>query len=243
MHLSVSLACSLPCCLNIAVDFQLFFPCSVQFSSSHGLQHARLPCPSPTPGVYSNSVPLSRWYHPTISSSFVPLSSRLQSFPTSGSFQMSQLFASGGQSIGAFSFSISPSNEHPGLTSFRMMDWLDLLAIQGAHSSKASVLWSSAFFMVQLISLHDDWIPALIETVSHPVDIFGLPGFCLLLRLVSWWSSFYIIYFLLLSTFRGQLELSNEYWPYCQSSAAACIGNPSYSYFLLILSLSDLPSP
>ena len=64
-----------------------------------GLQHARLPCPSPTPGDYSNSCPLSRWCHPTISSSVVPFSSRLQSFPAAGSFQMSQLFASGSQSI------------------------------------------------------------------------------------------------------------------------------------------------
>ena len=60
----------------------------------HGLQHARPPCPSPMPGVYSNSCPLSRWCHPTISSSVVPFSSHLQSFPASGSFQMSQFFAS-----------------------------------------------------------------------------------------------------------------------------------------------------
>ena len=78
---------------------------SVQFSRSvvsdslqfRGLQHTRPPCPSLTPGVYSNSCPLSRWCHPTISSSVIPFSSWPQSFPTSGSFQMSQLFASGGQ--------------------------------------------------------------------------------------------------------------------------------------------------
>ena len=75
----------------------------------HGLQHARLPCPSPSPGAYSNSCPLSQWYHPTISSSPVPFSSCLQSFPASGSFPMSQLFASGGQSIGA-SASVLPMN-------------------------------------------------------------------------------------------------------------------------------------
>ena len=81
---------------------------SVQFSRSvlsdsfqpHGLQHARLPCLSPTPGAYSNSCPLSRWCPPTISSSVIPFSSHLKSFPASGSFQMSQLFTSGGQSIG-----------------------------------------------------------------------------------------------------------------------------------------------
>ena len=93
--------------------------CSVQFSSvaqscltpwRHGLQHARLPCPSPTPGVYLNSRPLSWWCHPTISSSVVPFSSRLQSFPTSGSLPGSQFFASGGHSIGVlkFSFNFSP---------------------------------------------------------------------------------------------------------------------------------------
>ena len=66
----------------------------------HGLQHTRLPCPSPTPGVYSNSCPLSQWCHPTISSSVIPFSSRLQSFPASGSLSMSRFFSSGGQSIG-----------------------------------------------------------------------------------------------------------------------------------------------
>ena len=80
---------------------------SVQFSHSvmsdslrpHGLQHTRLPCPSPTPRVYSDSCPLSWWCHPTISSSVFPFSSHLQSFPASGSFQMSQFFALGGQNI------------------------------------------------------------------------------------------------------------------------------------------------
>ena len=89
---------------------------SVQFSRSvvsnslppQGPQHTRPLCPSPAPGVYSNSCLLSRWCHPTISSSVVPFSSHLQSFPASGSFQMSQLFTSGGQS---FNFNISPSNE------------------------------------------------------------------------------------------------------------------------------------
>ena len=65
----------------------------------HGLQQTRLPCPSPTPGVYSNSCPLTRWCHPTILTSVMPFSFRLQSFPTSGAFQMSQFFSSGGQSI------------------------------------------------------------------------------------------------------------------------------------------------
>ena len=93
--------------------------CSVQFSRSvvsnslwpHGLHHARLPCPSPTPGVCPNSYPLSWWCHPTISSSVVPFSSCLQSFPASGSFHMSQLFISGGLSIGvSASTSVLPMN-------------------------------------------------------------------------------------------------------------------------------------
>ena len=77
----------------------------------HGLQHARLLCSSPTPGACSNSCPSSRWCHPTISSSIIPFSSHFQSFPASGSFQMSQCFASGGQSIGvSASISVLPMN-------------------------------------------------------------------------------------------------------------------------------------
>ena len=79
------------------------FSCSVMFNSlwPHGMQHSWLPCPSPTPGAYSNSCPSNRWCHPTISSSVIPFSSRLQSCPVSGSFPVSQFFTSGGQSIGA----------------------------------------------------------------------------------------------------------------------------------------------
>ena len=122
---------------------------------SHGLQHARLPCPSPTPGTCSNSCPSSQWCHPTISSSVVAFSSRLQSITASGSFPMSQFFASGSQ-YWSFRFSINFSNEYSGLISFRM-DWLALLAVQGTlksllqhHSSKSSTLWCSALFIVQL---------------------------------------------------------------------------------------------
>ena len=122
----------------------------------HGLQHVRPPCPSSTPGAYSNSsLLLSQWCHSTISSAVGPLSSCLQSYPASGSFQMSQFFTSSGQNI-SFSFSIIPSNEYSGLISFRN-DGFDLLAVQGTlksplqhHSSKASILQSSAFFIVQL---------------------------------------------------------------------------------------------
>ena len=99
---------------------------SVQFNRSvmsdslqpHGLKHARPPCPSSTPGVYSDSCPLSQWCHPTISSSVVPFSSCLQSFPASGSFPMSQFFTSGGQSFGA---SASTS-----ICSMNIQDWFPL---------------------------------------------------------------------------------------------------------------------
>ena len=88
---------------------------------THGLQDSRLPCPSATPTACSNSCPSSQCCHPTISSSLIPLSSCLQSFPASGSFPMSQFFASGHQNIGV-SFSIIPSSEYSGLISFRI-DW------------------------------------------------------------------------------------------------------------------------
>ena len=114
---------------------------SVQFSRTvvsdslwpHELQHARPPCPSPTPRFHSDSRPSSQWCHPTISSSVGPFSSCPQSFPASGSFQISQLFDEVAKVL-SFSFNISLSNEHPGLISFRM-DWLDLLAVQGTLKS------------------------------------------------------------------------------------------------------------
>ena len=143
------------------------FSCSVVYDSflPHGLQHARLPCLSLTPGACSNTCPLSRWCHPTISSFVVAFSACLQPFPASGSFPISQfppprpnksVFCIRWPKFWSFSFSISPSNEYSGLISFRM-DWLDLLAVQGIlksflqhHSSKASILWHSAFFTVQI---------------------------------------------------------------------------------------------
>ena len=103
--------------------------------------------PSPTPGVYSNSCPLSQRCHPTL---LLPPSI----FPASGFFQMSQFFASGGQRIGVSASASSLSNEYSGLISFRM-NWLDLLAVQGTlksllqHHSSKSILWCSAFFIAQ----------------------------------------------------------------------------------------------
>ena len=137
--------------------------CSIQFSHwvvsdslrHHELQQARPPCPSPASGVYSNSCPLNWWCHPTISSSIFPFSFCLQSFPASGSFQMSEsTLHMRWPKYWSFSFSISHSNEYSGLISFRM-DSLDLLAVQGTlksllqhHNSKASILWHSAFFTI-----------------------------------------------------------------------------------------------
>ena len=114
---------------------------SVQFSHSvmsdslrpHGLQHARPPCPSPTPGVYSNSCLLICWCHPTISSSVVPFSSCPQSFPASGSFPMSQFFTSGDQSIGvSASASILPMNIH----NWFPLGWTDWISLQSKGLSR-----------------------------------------------------------------------------------------------------------
>ena len=122
----------------------------------HELQHARLPCPSLSPRVCSKSCPLSQWCHPIISSSFASFSSCSQSFPASGSFPMSWFFPIRWPKYWRFSFSSNPSNEYSALIAFRI-DWVDVLAIQGTlksllqhHSSEASILQCSAFFIVQL---------------------------------------------------------------------------------------------
>ena len=131
----------------------------VQFSSvaqscltlCNPTNRSRPPCLSPTPGVHPNPCPLSQWCHLILLFSVGPFSSCPQSFPASGSFQSLHIRW---PKYWSFSFNISPSNEHPGLISFRM-DWLDLLAAQGTlksllqhHSSKASIFQHSAFFMV-----------------------------------------------------------------------------------------------
>ena len=116
---------------------------------SHGLLHARPPCPSPTPRVYSNSCPLSRWCHLTISSSVIPFSSCLQSFPASGSFLMNQFFASCGQSIGASaSASVLPKT---------IQDWFPLgltglIFLQSKGLSRifsSTIVWKDQFFSAQ----------------------------------------------------------------------------------------------
>ena len=139
---------------------------NVQFSRSvmsnslppHGLQHIMLPCPSPSPGAYLNSYPSHRWCYWTISSSVVPFSSHLQSFPAPFPrvFSNESILHIRWPKNWSFSFSISPSNEYSGLISFRI-DWLDLLTVQETlksllqyHRSKKSVLQCLAFFIVQL---------------------------------------------------------------------------------------------
>ena len=130
---------------------------SVQFSRSvvsdslrpHESQHTRPLCPSPTPGVHSDSRPSSRWYHPAISSSVVPFSSCPQSLPCIRVFSNESALRIRWPKYWSFSFSIIPSKEHPGLISFRM-DWSpcspgDSQESSPHHTSKASILWHSAF--------------------------------------------------------------------------------------------------
>ena len=145
---------------STAYDILLLFLnyTSVQFSHSvvsdslwpYGLQHTRPPCPSPTPGVYSNSCPLSRWCHPAISSSVIPFSSCLQSCPASGSFQMSQFFASGGQSIGvSASTSVLPMN----IQDWFPLGWTGWISLQSKGLSRVfsnTTVQKHQFFGVQL---------------------------------------------------------------------------------------------
>ena len=123
----------------------------------HESEHTRPPCPSPTPGVHSNSCPLSQWCHPTISSSTVPFFSCLQSFPASRSFPMSQFFASGGQSIGvSASASILPMNTQDlsplGWTGWISQECSPTPQFKSINSSALSLLHSPT-----LTSIHDHW--------------------------------------------------------------------------------------
>ena len=139
--------------------FYVISKLSVQFSHSvmsdplrsHGLQYTRLPCPSPTPRAYSNSCPLSRWCHQTISSSVVPFSSCPQSFPASGSFQMSHFFISGGQSIGvSASASVLPMNIPLGWFPLGWTGWLSLLSKGLSRVYSNTTVQKHQFFGVKL---------------------------------------------------------------------------------------------
>ena len=141
------------------------FSCSVVSDSlqPHEQQHARRPCLSPTPETYPNSCPLTLWWHPTISSPVVPFSSCLQSFPASGSFQMSQLFTSGGQRIGvSASTSVLPVNTQD----WSPLGWTGWISLQPKGLSRVSsntTVQKHQFFVAQLsysptlTSIHDYW--------------------------------------------------------------------------------------
>ena len=141
------------------------FSCSVMSNSlwPHGLQHGRPPCPSPTPEAYSNSCPLSRWSHPTISSSVIPFSSRLQSFRASGPFQMSQCFTSGGQSIGVSASALVLPMTIQNWFPLGWTGWISLLSKGLSGSSPTpqfKSICSSAFsflYSPTLTSIHDYW--------------------------------------------------------------------------------------
>ena len=146
----------------------MMFTSSVQFSCSvvsdslqpHRMKHVRPPCPSPTPGACSNYCPSSQWCHPTISSSVIPFSSHLQSFPASGSFLMSQFFTSGGQSIGASALYL-PMN----IQDWFPLGWTGFISLQSRDSQESSP--TSQFKSINssvlnfpfptLTSIHDYW--------------------------------------------------------------------------------------
>ena len=137
--------------MDWAVISSVQISCSVMSDSlrPHGLQHARPPCPSPTPGAYSNSCPLSRWCHPTISSSFVPFSSHLQSFPALGTFAMHQFFASVVQSIGvSASASIRPVNTQDWFP-FGWTGWISLQSKRLSRVFSNTTVQKQQFFGAQ----------------------------------------------------------------------------------------------
>ena len=181
----------------------------------HGLKHARLRCPSPSPGACSNSYPWTQWCYPTISSTLISFSFCLQSFLASRSFLMSLALRIRLPKYWRFSLSISPSNEYSGLTLFRI-DWLDLLAVYGTfkslfqqHSSKASVLQCSAFFVVQL---------------SHPYltagKIIDLTRWAFVGKVMS------LLFNMLPRLVIAFLPRSKHVWISCLQSPSAVIWNP-----------------
>ena len=176
--------------INRSIIVMLLFSCSVMsdYLRPHGLQHTRLPCPSLTPGAYSNSCPLSWWCHPTISSSVFPFSSCLQPFPAAVSFPMSQFFASGGQNIGASgSASVLPMN---------IQDWLPLglIRLNSLLSKGLSRVFSNTtvqkhqFFVAQLSLWHNSHIHTwLLENPQLWLDrpLLAKWGLCFLMRCLA----------------------------------------------------------
>ena len=164
---------------NVPSGFQ--FSCAVMSDSlrPHRLQHVRLPCPSLPPGVCSNSCLLSWWCHPTISSSVVPFSSCLQSFPASGSFPMSPFFTSDGQSIGASASAlVLPMNIQDwfslGLTGLISLQSKGLFKSLQYHSSKASILWwLSLLNGPTLTSITLSTKVHLVKAMVFPVVMYG----------------------------------------------------------------------
>ena len=140
--------------------FTSLFLSSVQFSRSvvsnslqpHELQHARPPCPSPTPGVYSNSCPLSQWYHPAISSSVIHFSSCPQFLPASGSFPKSQLFAWGGQSIGVSALASFLPKKSQGWPPLEWTGWISLQSKGFSRVFFNTTVQNHQFFSIQLSS-------------------------------------------------------------------------------------------
>ena len=153
--------------MHLHIKYTWLFSCSVMpnFLPSHGLQHSRLPCPSPSPRVCSNSGPLSQWCHPTISSSVVPFSSCLQSFQASGSFPKSWLFASGGHSIGASALApVLPRNIQccfplglTGLISLKSKGLNSQGSSPAPQFKSINYLALSLLYGLTLTSIHDYW--------------------------------------------------------------------------------------
>ena len=167
LHSEICILFHRKCCDSTCPQFS-----SVQFSRSvvsdslqpHEPQHSWPPCPSPTPRIYSNSCPLSRWCHPTISSSVIPLSSCLQSFPASGSFQMSQFFRSGGQSIGVSALAFVLPKNTQDWSPLEWTGWISLLSKGLSRVFSNTTVQKHQFFGAQL-----SYSPTLtsIKTNSH----------------------------------------------------------------------------
>ena len=152
--------------LRSGIYYNVQFSCSVMSDSlwPHELQHTRTPCPPPTPGACSNSRPLSRWFHPTISSSVDPFSSCPQSFPASGSFQMSQLFTSGSQSIGvSASALVLPMN----IQDWFPLGWIGWISLQSKGLSRVKSINSSALSFLCSPTLTSIWSSLVAQRVKH----------------------------------------------------------------------------